>query len=242
MNSSKSTNDLPLDLQQRLVRLERQKLQLAQRELWEWMLSEETSEIDSLNCFMFKFAKTFDPLDQTTPSRYFPEKAYLRDLNRIWTVERLLAVPKSRQIMGSWWGVTDYTWDAIRNPGRVTLFKSVDKRHSGLGKLCLLWRAQFLVEQLPICIRPKLKIYKRDLIIEFVKNGSIIQAMSMEARDPRTFTATGVLDDETAIQQYAEAGYASVLPLLGTIGRYTAVSTYMGLNFFYRLVFDKMEK
>jgi hypothetical protein len=202
------------------------------------MLDEQTPEFDSLNCFMFKFARTFNPLDDFQDGSPIEAKSYLRDFNRCWLARRYLAIPKSRQIMGTWWGVIVYTWDAIKHPKRITLFKSIDKKHAGWGQLYLLWRAQYIVEHLPECIRPRIKPHKKDFVLEFPENGSTIEAVSMEARDPRTLTATGVLDDETAIQQYAEAGWASLQPLLGVIGRYTAISTYLGLNWFYRTVHD----
>jgi len=201
-----------------------------------------TSELESLNAFMFQFCKTLDPLDQAQPVKLMPDRAYLRDLNRIAIHERLIAVPKSRQIAATWWGTGFYSWDCIRHPERFTIFKSIDKQHSGLAnKLALLWRANFIIEQLPSCVRPGVKPWKRDNILEFKDNGSHIQAMSMEGEASRAFTATGVLDDELAVQQYGESGFAAILPTLGEIGRYIALFTYMGLNFAYRLAHDKME-
>jgi hypothetical protein len=208
------------------------------------MLDEErSSDLESLNCFMFEFMHTHDPHGpdgQTT--RLMPRKDHLADLNRIWLARRYLAVPKSRQMQCTWWGVGVYTWDTIRHNGRFTLFKSIDKQHSGLAKLALLWRAKFIVEHLPKCVQPlvRIKVHKRDNILEFLSTDGEIRAMSMEGEAPAGYTGTGCLDDELARQKYGEAGFTAILPLLGITGRYTTLFTYMGLNFAFRLAHDKM--
>jgi hypothetical protein len=203
----------------------------------------EAKPLESLNCFMFKFTKTFDPLDPERPIKPLPEKPHLRDFNKAWFLRRYLAIPKSRQIHATWWAVDTYVWDSIRNHGRFTIFKSVDKQHSGMGanKLALLSRAIHIVDQLPKHIRPRVKPWKRDNILEFLDTGSSIHAMSMEGDAGVSYTATGCLDDELTIQQYGEAGFTVVLPLLGTVGKYTTLFTYRGLNFGWRLAFDKMD-
>ncbi|RLI85218.1 MAG: hypothetical protein DRP01_06655 [Archaeoglobales archaeon] len=199
-------------------------------------------EEESLNIFMFEFAKTFDPLDEKRPVKHFPDKEYLRDLNHAFITERLLVVPKSRQMLCTWWAVTCFVWDSIRHRGRFTLFKSIDREHSGVGRLGLLWRAEFILKQLPDCVRPRYKApTKRNLVLEFVENDAEIRAMSMEGEAPAGYTATGVLDDELARQQYGEAGFAAIMPLLGDTGRYVTLFTYMGLNFAYRLAHDKFD-
>lgn len=197
---------------------------------------------ESLNTFMFKFSKTVDPLDPVKPVKRFPQKAYLRDLNWVAVNERLIAVPKSRQIMLSWWGADYGLWKIIRFKNQFELFKSQDKQHSGLGKLCLLWRAQKIAEQLPPHLfdaRREMKVRKRDIVLEFPRTDGYIKAMSMEGTDVHGFTPTLVMDDELGLQQYGEAGLAGVLPSLGTVGQYIAFSTYYGCTFFKRLIDDE---
>ena len=190
---------------------------------------------------MRKFVYTFDPLDELNPIKLMPDKPHIRDLNRIFCRERLFALPKSRQMHATWWGVGAYCWDTYRHHGRFTLFKSIDKQHAGMGKLMLLWRAQFIHSQLPECIRPNIIPRKKDYVLEYPDTSGHIQAMSMEEDASRSPTVTGCLDDELGIQMYGEGGFTSVLPALGTKGRYVALSTYKGLNFFKRLVYDEEE-
>lgn len=203
------------------------------------MLNPKTSEEESLDIFMFRFVKTFDPHDEKCPIKYMPEKPHLRDFNKAFNRVRLLGIPKSRQIHATWWGVGAYCWDTYRHIGRHTLFKSIDKQHAGLGKLMLLWRAKFIHENLPECIRPRINIKRKDYALEYPDTMGHIQAMSMEEDASRSPTVTGVLDDELALQMYGEGGYTSVQPALGTTGRYVALSTYKGLTFFKRLMYDE---
>ena len=217
---------------------------------------ETKSEEESAKIFMFKFMRTFDPHQEGQvagkivgrslehlPSRAFPERDYIHDFIDAWLAELLLAISKSRQMLGTWTGVGLYCWDTYRHAGRVTIFKSIDKLHSGVGnELALLWRAQFIHDHLPKCVRPRMNIKRRDNVLQYPDTGSAIIAATMEGSFPRTFTANGCLDDETAVQQYAEAGYSAIKPLLGPNGRYTAISTPMGENFWERLVNDKFDE
>lgn len=202
----------------------------------------EEDEIASAEAFMFQFVKTFDPLDERQPIKLLPKKPHIRDWIRDWQRNRKTETVKSRQMQATWSGVGIYCWDTYRHQGRFTIFKSTDKAHSGLGtKLALLWRAKFIHDHLPSVIRPRINPKRRDHILEFPDTNGIIVAMSMEGDASVSFTATGCLDDELALQQYGEAGFTVVQPLLGETGRYTALTTPRGENFAYRLAYDKLD-
>ena len=232
------------ELKRRKRQLRQKRLELVQNETWDRIIDAATDEEESLALFMFQFAKTFDPLDERSPTKLMPDKDYLRDLNRLWLSFRYLVVPKSRQMLCTWWAVACYCWDTYRHHGRFTLFKSTDRMHSGLGKLCLLWRARYIHQHLPDCIRARIKIreWRRDNILEYVTNEGHTQDIPMTGDFAKTFTGTGCLDDELAAQQYGESGFSAVMPLLGETGRYTGLSTYLGEEFFYRLVYDKLDE
>jgi hypothetical protein len=207
------------------------------------MLDPKTSEVESAFIFVFNFAKTFDP-DALggVHSRPFPRKAYIRDLIRIWIASRRIAVPKSRQMLGTWLFVTLELWDAYRHTGRVALFKSLDLMHAGLeNNLCLLGRAKHIHDNLPRCVQPIMIEHRRYNWIELPLTESKLWAFSMEGKSSRQLTGTSCMDDELAIQENAEAGYSAVDPLLGERGRYTCLSTYMGEEFFWQLVMDRRD-
>ena len=201
----------------------------------------EDDEIESLKIFTFNFAKTFDPLDEANPVKSFPDKAYVHILCERFVRERLLAVSKSRQMVGTWFCVDGYAWDSYRHDGRFTIFKSVDRKRAGLERLGLLWRAKHIHDHLPGSVRPRIDVKRKDQMLIYPDTNAAIVGMSMEGDDSVSYTATGVLDDELGVQQYGEAGFMAIQPLLGETGRYTAISTPRGENFWERLVNDKFD-
>ena len=231
-------------------------MELEQRHLWDVILDAKTSEKESLDTFMFRFVETYDPHHETPleaaitraertegmPGRAFGYKEYLDDLNTLYVNRRLIVIPKSRQLRITWWATAAFVWDSIRHSSRFTTLKSIDRKHSGLGKLNLLWRVQFIVEHLPKCVRPRIVVRRKDMEIELPDSDSHFFASSQEGDVTRSYTPTGCLDDELAKQPYGEAGYHSIAPGLGGVGRYIALSTYTGPgDFFCRMVDDKFE-
>jgi hypothetical protein len=201
----------------------------------------EDDEIESAKIFFFKFARTFDPHDEQNPLKLLPDKDYIHKFIETWVRERLLAISKSRQMLGTWLCVTAYCWDTYRHDGRFTVFKSVDRKRAGLEKLSLLWRARHIHDNLPGGVRPRLEVKRKDQMLIYPDTNGAILAMSMEGDDSVSYTATGVLDDELGVQQYGEAGFTAVQPLLGETGRYTAISTPRGENFWWRLTHDHFD-
>ena len=206
------------------------------------MLDPQTPELKSLEIFMFNFMRTHDPHDPHQEGKLVEPKDYIRDFLRVWESERLLAVSKSRQMLVTWLCVGCYCWDTYRHSDRYTVFKSLDRDHAGLEEPNLLWRAKYIHDHLPQCIRPRMGVKRRALILEYPDTSGIIKGTSMEAADSRSWTPTGCLDDELAIQQHGEGGFTAVKAGLGVTGRYTAVSTPLGENFWYRLVMDKLDE
>src|ERR1035437_7144791 len=57
---------------------------------------------------------TTDEVDQTNPTKRFPKQfKYLEYFFKIWTQERMIAVPKSRRMFMSWATLTLHVWDAM---------------------------------------------------------------------------------------------------------------------------------
>ena len=202
----------------------------------------EQDEIASLKAFAFQFARTFDPHDEQQAIKRIPEYDYIHRFLEVFIRKRLLAISKSRQMLGTWLCVSGYCWDTYRHDGRFTIFKSVDRKRAGLEKLSLLWRAKHIHDHLPQCVRPRLVVKKKDQMLIYPDTNGAILAMSMEGDDSVSYTATGVLDDELAVQQYGEAGFTAVQPLLGETGKYTAISTPRGENFWWRLTHDHFDE
>ena len=195
--------------------------------------------------FITKFCYTLNPHAVSKGLQgidKFPDKLYLKHLVQQWFENRLLLVAKSRQMMVSWTFVACYLWESLAYPNKYTIFQSKKEEWSGFGStLSLLSRAKFMYKHLPLIIQAKisLKSQKRMPPMLIFSNGSIVQAVAMDTDVGRTYTATGVLADELASQENARESMISIMPILGSVGRYTGVSTPKGkLNHFFSLVAD----
>lgn len=196
--------------------------------------------------FLTEFVYTFDPQHaRNEPAiKKFPDKAYLRYLTKVWTKERLLLVPKSRQLLITWLFVALYVWDAMAHFGRYIFFQSQKEDKAGFSTpLSLCSRAKFIIEHLPREIQKNnpVTIQKKPPVITFEATNSVIQGISQDSDDPRQYTASGYFSDEMAFQERAEEAITSAIPTLGITGKFVGVSSSNGQNFFYRLVHDKVE-
>jgi len=231
------------DAQRRLANLTAAELEAQQIDLWEDMLNEPDAAL-SAKMFTFGFAKTFDPHDSSTPAKPFPEpfdRPGLVELIELWANSSLLLVEKSRQELISWLFCTLYTWETIRYRNKFTFFQARKLKDAGLGppKLALLWRAKFIINNLPGAIRPSYKEHRRDHILELDSTGSSIMGISADFDGFRLYTGSGVLADELAYQPNAEGGFQAVHPTLGEGCRYTGISSPNGKNWFYRKAYDR---
>lgn len=191
-----------------------------------------------------RLVKTYDPHNETTPIKSFPvDRPYIEPLVRLWEKEKLLIIAKSRQMILTWLFIALYDWDSIVNDNRYTFLKSEKLEHASNLKdpLSLLSRAVFIIEHLPIdflwyCWGVECEIPRatQNPAIWTLPNGSTLKPVSQDPKEVRAKTATGVFDDEMAFQPWADQGYRAVMPVIGRMGRYTAVSTPNGKNFFWR--------
>ena len=189
--------------------------------------------------FLEEFVYTFDPHSEPTCQK-FPKKQYLRYIAEKWINESLLLIAKSRQMLASWLCVGLYVWDAIFFEGRYIFFQSKKEDDAGNLKipLSLLSRAKFIIDHLPPLVKPVYKISQTPCLLYFSDTNSTIHAISQDSDAIRQYTATGILSDEMAFQEYNREAFESAIPTLGGKGKYTAVSSANGKEFFYRLYSD----
>ena len=186
--------------------------------------------------------KTYTPHgDPTIASFPVLEKPYLSYIANIWLKEKLLMIPKSRQMMASWLMVSLFLWEALVREGKYTFFQSRLEDAAGFGtRLSLLSRAQFIAENLPVI--PDMVIHKKPPTIFFPQTNSTIHAVPQTSDAFRTYTASGILADEVAFQPEAEAAYTAARPTLDGGGRYTGLSSAYGKNFFWRTCYDQVKE
>lgn len=185
--------------------------------------------------FCENFVWTLDEHDLLNPIKGLPDKAYLKAITNIWSKEQLVLIEKSRQMMVSWLMAALHYWLAAYHSGQNVLVQSKKEDDSDL----ILKRMEFIHNHIPEDLRVPLVGGKKTYCnIEFDGTHSRILGVSQNPEASRSQTASAIFSDETAFQDKAEEAYRAVRPALGQTGKYTAVSTPNGKEFFWKLRSD----
>ncbi len=176
---------------------------------------------------------TLDNHDPDTPVKRFPQKEYLRELTRIWQKEKLLLIPKSRQMMITWLIVSLYLHDAIFNEGKYIFFQSKKEKDAN----ALIDRAKFIFNHQPYFLRPKSHQVYCELLLP--KMNSKIRGIPQGGNQIRMHTASGIFMDEAAFMYEVGEAFTAAKPSVDGGGRITMVSS-ANPGFFESMVNDKM--
>jgi len=195
--------------------------------------------------FLSHCVYTHDEVDQTNPIKAYPKHLlYLKFLVLMWVKRRKIAVPKSRRLTVSWTYIGLSLWDCIFHKGRSWAF--VSKKE--LDSLELVERANFIFEHIPEEMIPSQllpKRYRNEMqssppVLEFPDIYSKIMGFPSGGNQLRQRGFSGILEDECAFWEDAEAAYASAEPTTKGGGRLIMVSTrYPG--FFKKIVYDHLD-
>lgn len=195
--------------------------------------------------FLSDCVYTLDPVNQDRPIKPFPTYLqYCKFLTRLWERENLLAIPKSRRMICSWTFISLYTWDTMFHQGRYNAF--VSKKEDDSGEL--VSRAEFIYNKIPDWRIPKAllpavengKMAKSPPVLNFPDIQSKIQGFPQGSDQMRQFTFSGMLFDEWAFWEQAQAAYSAAKPTLDGGGRLTGISS-RSPGFFKKVVFDQMD-
>lgn len=189
---------------------------------------------------------THDEVDQDFPIKPFPVHLdYLRFLTLMWVRNKRLAIPKSRRLTVSWTFIALALWDVIFHKGRSWAFVSKKEEDSKE----LVTRAHFILTHIPPDmiapdLLPKLKrgeMQSSPPVMEFPEIYSKIMGFPSGGNQLRQRGFSGILEDECAFWDDAEAAYASAEPTIKGGGRMVMVSTrYPG--FFKKIVYDQLDR
>ncbi len=190
--------------------------------------------------FLSTCVYTLDQVDMKTPVKKFPNYLdYLYVYTRIWQRYPKIAVPKSRRMIMSWTNIGLYLWDTMFHMGRFNGF--VSRKEEAADEL--VRRAEFIYDHIPEHEIPRAllptKHYKFCNLM-FPEINSQIQGFPQGADQLRQFTFSGLLFDEMAFMENAQAAYSSSMPTLEGGGRFTGISS-PAPGFFKMLVFDQLE-
>lgn len=219
--------------------------------------STELQDIEWGNChddpyyFLTKWCFTLDSHDPENPIKTFPEKEYIKILVDLWMKQPLLLVPKSRQMMISWIFTALYLWDTQFHVGRLNFFQS--KKSEDADQL--VRRAKFMFDHEPKFLK---RYYEdgnfKELICNPQHNGqhtygkltfpniySEIRGIPEGGDIIRSYTASGIFEDEMAFQPESSDAYTAAKPTLSSKGKFTGVSTAEDSTFFDDCVYDRLE-
>ena len=182
-----------------------------------------------------EMAWTRDEHDRENPVKRFPDKDYLRALCELWYVERLLLVPKSRQLMVTWLFTACYLWDTQFGQERLNFFQS--KKEEDADRI--VGRAWFIYDHQPAWIKAIFPAEYTYCHLRFKKSGSEIWGVPQGGDQIRSHTASGIFSDEIGFQPEAEDAYSGAKPTIDGGGRFTGVSS-ANPGFFQFLVENKL--
>ncbi|MCS7250639.1 MAG: hypothetical protein NZ608_06935 [candidate division WOR-3 bacterium] len=206
--------------------------------------------------FLFNFVKTFDYNDKFNPVKNFPEKESFLYLAKEITKERFIAIPKSRQVMITWFICAYLVWRANFYPNYFIVVKSTKADKSGWGMAdsnetnlmgdlqALLSRCYFIYYHLPEKLKTFVITSKRPSVIKFIhyikeyEAPSIIMGATSNPEELRQYTINILFMDEVAFQKDARMAYFSTIPALTKDGQVILVSTPNGKEFFHNIVYD----
>ena len=162
----------------------------------------------------------------------YPDYDYLAEFLWVMHRQRLVLVPKSRQMMVTWSVVAYTLWLALFKRSGDYIFISRNERCAEE----LLDRARFILDHLPEWMQPK-RLTNSAEEISFSKIGSRILSLPASPNGPRMYSPTAVFWDEMAFTPFDEQIWTALKPALDSGGQFIGVSSSGGArNLFAKLV------
>lgn len=172
-----------------------------------------------------------------SPFNLIPEKEYIRDICDVFMTEDLIAIEKTRQMMASWIMCGLALWDTMFKEGRRTFIMSKKEKDAN----GLIDRIKIIYNRLPEEMKNR---FPRDqdkyLEVKWTKRSSIIQGMPQGPDQVRSYTASLIILDEASFQEKAEKVFEASQPSIIGGGKFMAVSTPNGREWFWRTVYDEV--
>lgn len=177
--------------------------------------------------------KTQDEHDESIPAKPFPDKAYIREMVRLWLATKMNLWEKSRQMMASWLFCALYLHDTqfIKSTGgkRLNFIQSKKEEDSdALLKRCYFiyenqepWLKAFYPAEYSYC---HLRFFNREDVERKLPIGEL-WAIPQGGDVLRQHTASGLFIDEAAFQPDLEASIRAAQPMLKGGGRIDCVSS-----------------
>jgi len=190
--------------------------------------------------------------DDTNCNEPFPDKEYIKFIVDKWMKNKILIIPKTRQMMLSWLIVALFLWDTQFHRARFTAFQSkmADDADYLVKRVRTIWENEpdFMKrfytwdKYIELTCNPQnkgLHVYNK---FELPMIDSAIIGVPQGGDVIRMHTLSWMFSDEAAFQPEMESAYAAVKPAIshGRV-RLTIVSTAEDNTFFQEMVEDTLE-
>lgn len=189
----------------------------------------------SLEHWLYNWVWTVDTHgEEKGKIRRFPKKTFHPPLFRALREEKLLAIPKSRQIMITWTVLAFLLHDAMFNEGRLTIVQSKKAEDA----FSLIGRIKDMYNYLPFFLKHgDAKLLEKK--IEFPSLHSEIIGIPEGEKHIRMHTASKIFMDEVTSMDEAEDAYTAAKPSISSYGQIIMASSAKP-GFFERLCNDKL--
>lgn len=169
--------------------------------------------------------KTHDEHDPESAVKPFPIKPYIPPLVKLFETEKILLVPKSRQVMASWLFSALCLHTAQFFDYRRVLVISKKEQDA----YALVDRIKFMYNHQPMWLKNLCPLDRqmRDQPMGHLtyKNGSHIIGMPQGPDQVRSYTSSLIFADEAAFQDQFELTYGACTPSILGGGKIVAVSS-----------------
>lgn len=171
----------------------------------------------------------------------FPDHPYLEHMARKWEEvaardhDRVLGIWKSRQMMATWFVMAMTLWTILDRVGSLVLLRSRKEADAA----AMISRIGVILRKMPGKIQELLGNYQvQNLVIELPMHDARIEGIPQGAAQVHGRTPTILADDELALQEEAESGFAEAQPAIEGGGMYVALSSARP-GFMHRWVNDR---
>jgi len=175
------------------------------------------------------FVWTLD--QQADPAhRPFPyDKPHIRGLTGLWLANWMLFVPKSRQMLVTWWAAMLSAWVPLFHEGRLVYQQSkrledvVGNEYTGDG---LLGRTKFIINRIPYreWVLPKGAVEMKAESVTFPRWNSSITPLAQGGDKIRSHTVSFLVTDETAFQDQFDDSFTATVASVRH-GRWLGITT-----------------
>ena len=158
--------------------------------------------------------------------RPFPILPYVEPIMNTFQTEKLVALEKSRDMLGTWSVIAFLTWDGLFHKGRQILYQSEDATRTRdlIDRSMTMWKNQ------PEWLR---NVHKATVaegsnkagIIKIPTLQSEILGLPKGSTKVRQYHPSAMFSDEAAFNPEASESFSAIKPAISAGGRYIAISS-----------------